>query len=84
MPGLDYYLIEVKDGRWFSATLPGWPAVLALGALLGLPWIVNPLLAGSRSCWPMTSPAAARGLRPGIWWRFFLAPRPGWPLPPGR
>ena len=46
MPGLDYYLIEVKDGRWFSATLPGWPAVLALGVLLGLPWLVNPLLAG--------------------------------------
>ena len=30
-PGLDYYLIEIKDGRWFSATQPGWPAVLALG-----------------------------------------------------
>lgn len=46
LPGLDYYLLAVKDGRWFSVTAPGWPAVLALGALAGVPWLVNPLLAG--------------------------------------
>lgn len=46
LPGLDYYLLEVKDGRWFSSTLPGWPAVLALGVLAGVPWLLNPLLAG--------------------------------------
>lgn len=45
-PGLEYYLIELRDGRWFSATLPGWPAVLALGVLAGVPWLLNPLLAG--------------------------------------
>lgn len=45
-PGLEYYLIEVRDGRWFSSTLPGWPAVLALGVLAGVPWLLNPLLAG--------------------------------------
>lgn len=45
-PGLDYYLIEVKDGRWFASTLPGWPAVLTLGVLVGAPWIINPILAG--------------------------------------
>lgn len=26
---------------------PGWPAVLALGAAVGLPWLVNPLLAAA-------------------------------------
>ncbi|MCA0272516.1 MAG: glycosyltransferase family 39 protein [Proteobacteria bacterium] len=45
-PGLDYYLIEVQDGRWFSSTQPGWPAFLALGILAGVPWLLNPLLAG--------------------------------------
>ncbi|MGL4279583.1 MAG: glycosyltransferase family 39 protein, partial [Albidovulum sp.] len=45
-PGLEYYLLEVKDGRWFSATQPGWPLVLALGVLAGVPWLLNPLLAG--------------------------------------
>ncbi|MGB7320854.1 MAG: glycosyltransferase family 39 protein, partial [Albidovulum sp.] len=44
--GLEYYLLTITDGRWYSATLPGWPAFLALGAVLGLPWLINPLLAG--------------------------------------
>jgi hypothetical protein len=49
-PGLDYYLFDIRDGRWFAATLPGWPAVLAFGVLLGVPWLINPLLAGA-SVW---------------------------------
>ena len=37
----------IVDGpRWFGYAFPGWPAVLALGALVGLPWLVNPLIAG--------------------------------------
>ena len=44
-PGLEYYLLEVQNGRWFSVTSPGWPAVLALGVKLGVPWLVNPILA---------------------------------------
>jgi hypothetical protein len=31
-------------GRRFSRYPPGWPAILAIGARLGLPWIINPLL----------------------------------------
>lgn len=46
LPGLDYYLLTVENGRWFAVTAPGWPAVLALGWLVGAPWLVNPLLAG--------------------------------------
>lgn len=43
--GLDYYLFEVKDGRWYAATVPGWPLMLAAGVAAGVPWLVNPLLA---------------------------------------
>ncbi len=42
----DLYLIENLGGRWFPVTLPGWPAVLAIGVSLGIPVLVNPLLAG--------------------------------------
>lgn len=44
--GLDYYLFDTEGGRWFATTAPGWPAVLALGEVIGVPWIINPLLAG--------------------------------------
>jgi len=39
--------ITVLDGdRWYSPAPPGWPAILALGVKAGVPWLVNPLLAG--------------------------------------
>ncbi len=41
---LDAMMFEA--GRWFCPTSPGWPAALAVGALLGVPWLVNPVLAG--------------------------------------
>lgn len=34
------------NGRRFGKYPPGWPAALALGAAAGVPWAVNPLLAG--------------------------------------
>jgi len=34
-------------GRWFSQYPPGHPALLALGLLVGAPWLVNPLFAGA-------------------------------------
>src|SRR5687767_13939060 len=33
------------DGRRFSKYPPGWPVLLALGTRIGLPGVVNPLLA---------------------------------------
>jgi len=37
----------LSDGsRWWGYGFPGWPAVLSLGALAGLPWLVNPILGG--------------------------------------
>ena len=43
--GLEHYLLEVRDGYWFSTTPPGWPAFLSLGILIGAPWLINPALA---------------------------------------
>lgn len=36
--------ILIDGPRWFGYAFPGWPAVLSLGVLAGVPWIVNPLL----------------------------------------
>lgn len=35
-----------QNGRWFSQFPIGGPLAIALGMALGMPWIVNPLLAG--------------------------------------
>lgn len=42
---LNVYLLEVVDNRWYSVTFPGWPLILAGGVALGVPWLVNPVLA---------------------------------------
>jgi hypothetical protein len=34
----------VDGDRWYGKFFPGWPAVLALGVVLGAPWLVNPVL----------------------------------------
>ncbi|MFT7617342.1 MAG: hypothetical protein ACI97A_000978 [Planctomycetota bacterium] len=39
-----HYLIDHRDGLAFSITHPGWPMVLALGDVIGLAWLVNPIL----------------------------------------
>lgn len=44
LPGLEHYLLEVRDDRWFATTPPGWPALLSLGVIIGLPWLINPIL----------------------------------------
>jgi hypothetical protein len=38
--------VAMYHGHWLSIYLPGWPFLLALGVLLHVPWLVNPLLAG--------------------------------------
>lgn len=45
--GFDVDLMLLDQGRWYSPVPPGWPLVLALGAWLGAPWLVNPLLGGA-------------------------------------
>jgi hypothetical protein len=42
----DLYLMDFSGNRWFAVTAAGWPAILAVGVLAGVPWLVNPVLAG--------------------------------------
>ncbi|MFN0073092.1 MAG: hypothetical protein ACKVVP_16530, partial [Chloroflexota bacterium] len=35
-----------RDGRWFGKYPPGHPLILALGILVGAPWLVGPMLSG--------------------------------------
>jgi hypothetical protein len=42
----DVDLMEYEPERWYSPVPPGWPLALAVGARVGAPWLVNPLLAG--------------------------------------
>jgi hypothetical protein len=42
----DLDLMMQEPNRWYSPFPPGWPAILALGMIVGVPWLVNPLLAG--------------------------------------
>ena len=39
-----HQMFFINDGRWYSLFQPGWPAVLALGVLAGVPFVVNPLI----------------------------------------
>jgi hypothetical protein len=59
------HLVE-RDGRVFSQFPPGGPAVLAVGVLLGAPWIAVPLC-GALAVWCFAS--FVRGIepeRPGV------------------
>ena len=40
----DLDLMLLDQGKWYCPVPPGWPVVLALGVLAGVPWLVNPLL----------------------------------------
>lgn len=35
----------INNGQWYSQYTPGYPFLLLLGLVLGVPWILNPLLA---------------------------------------
>jgi 4-amino-4-deoxy-L-arabinose transferase-like glycosyltransferase len=47
-PNPEFFAMDnvVDTGRWYSQYPIGGPAVLAVGMLLGAPWLVNPILAG--------------------------------------
>ena len=42
----DVYLMQFDGDRWYPAPPIGWPMILAIGELVGLPWLVNPVLGG--------------------------------------
>lgn len=60
--GLQQSLVVEAEGRRFSIYPPGWPALLALGVLAGVPWLVNPLLAGATAAalWMLARRVAGR------------------------
>lgn len=39
-------LTLVAGGKWYGYAFPGWPLLLSLGVLAGVPWLVNPILGG--------------------------------------
>jgi hypothetical protein len=39
-------LMMYEPAKWYSPVPPGWPSVLAAGALVGATWLVNPILTG--------------------------------------
>jgi 4-amino-4-deoxy-L-arabinose transferase-like glycosyltransferase len=47
-PNPEFFAIDnvVDTGRWYSEYPIGGPAVLALGVLIGAPWLINPILSG--------------------------------------
>jgi hypothetical protein len=42
----DVDLMTYEATRWFSPVSPAWPAMLAIGVVIGVPWLVNPVLGG--------------------------------------
>jgi hypothetical protein len=46
LAAFDFEKLYSDGSQWWNYGFPGWPAVLALGVLVGAPWIVNPVLAG--------------------------------------
>ena len=40
------YMVPFQESRWFGLFPPAWPAMLAVGTLVGASWLVNPLLSG--------------------------------------
>lgn len=48
-PVIQAYNFELMDydaTRWYASPPHGWPLMLALGIILGVPWLVNPVLGG--------------------------------------
>lgn len=45
----EFFAIDniVDNGRWYSEYPIGGPAVLAVGRLIGVPWLINPILCGA-------------------------------------
>ena len=41
---IETYCLRDYQGHRFSKYPPGWPALLAVGVKLGVPWLVDPLL----------------------------------------
>lgn len=45
LEAFDHYLMDTNNDRWFSVNMPGWPAALVAGLMIGAPWLLVPILA---------------------------------------
>lgn len=45
-PHLEFFEFThvINDGKFYGKYPPGWPALLAVGVRLGVPWLVNPVI----------------------------------------
>ena len=75
-------LMMYQPTRWFSPVPPGWPAILAVGAFFGVPWLVNPILGGAnillahsflREIYPRRTARLAVVLLAASPWHLFMA-----------
>ncbi|HEY3083465.1 MAG TPA: glycosyltransferase family 39 protein [Chloroflexota bacterium] len=62
----EHEFVVMRDGRWFGKYPPGFPALLSLGVLAGVPWLVSPLLAGLTSLATYALGARAAGRPVGL------------------
>ncbi|HEY4133358.1 MAG TPA: hypothetical protein VGM50_22255 [Gemmatimonadaceae bacterium] len=48
-PNREFFSLDtvVDTGKWYSQFPVGGPIVMAVGALIGAPWLINPVLAGA-------------------------------------
>lgn len=37
-------VLAILSDKWYTQFPPGYPAILAVGVLLGIPWLINPIL----------------------------------------
>jgi 4-amino-4-deoxy-L-arabinose transferase-like glycosyltransferase len=72
----DLDLMTFEPTRWYSPVPPGWPAVLSLGVLLGVPWLVNPLLNGCNVLLVYVLVGGLYGRRTARWSVLLLATSP--------
>jgi len=75
-------LMSYEPTRWYSPVPPGWPLMLAVGALIHAPWLVDPVLAGVnvllaylflRECYPRRTARLTVLLFCLSPWQLFLA-----------
>jgi hypothetical protein len=69
-------LMTYEPDRWYSMVPPGWPAMLAAGVLLGVPWLVNPVLAGLNAIFAYLFIREIAGLRTARFSSFLLCLSP--------
>lgn len=80
--GFDIDLTLLDGNRWYVPVPVGWPALLAVGVAAGVPWLVNPALAGLgvlltfavvRSLYSRSTARLAAVLTAASPWYLFLA-----------